>query len=271
MPQTLPPHILRAVAQELPAPAAWHTLDFISDLHLQASEPATFSAWQRYMESTPADAIFVLGDLFEVWVGDDAVHADPGGFEQRCASVIQRAATQRDVFFMHGNRDFLLGATFLADCGARFLPDPTVLDFAQQRWLLSHGDALCLDDVDYQNFRAEVRSPAWQQTFLARPLAERQAIARHLRAHSEARKQSGAVYADVDSQAARQWLQAAGATTLIHGHTHQPGEQALEDPSDATTRGFRRVVLSDWDAAAHPPRAQVLRLTPQGLQRLPLY
>ncbi|WP_137896739.1 UDP-2,3-diacylglucosamine diphosphatase [Ramlibacter sp. 2FC] len=248
---------------ELSAPAGWRTVDFISDLHLQASEPATFAAWRRYLAETPADALFILGDLFEVWVGDDA--ATPGSFEALGGDCLREASARCTLFFLHGNRDFLLGPAFAAQCRMRLLEDPTVLAFAGQRWLLSHGDALCLDDLDYQRFRAEVRSPNWQQDFLARPLAERQALARQMRARSEARKRSDATYADVDAALARQWLQAANATTLIHGHTHRPADHPLGE-------GLRRIVLSDWDAGAQPPRAQVLRLTPGAdPQRLDLY
>ena len=143
------------------------------------------------------------------------------------------------------------------------LQDPTTLVFNQQRWLLSHGDALCLGDVDYMLFRKEVRSPKWQQDFLARPMAERQAIATALRTQSEARKQTGVAYADVDAACARTWLLAAGAEVLIHGHTHKPAAHDLGD-------GLSRIVLSDWDAAAQPRRAEVLRLSASGLQRTAL-
>jgi UDP-2,3-diacylglucosamine hydrolase len=245
---------------ELQAPAAWRTADFISDLHLQVSEPATFEAWRRYMAATLADAVFILGDLFEVWVGDDA--AGEPGFAADCAAVLHAAAGRRPVFFMHGNRDFLVGAGFLKACRTTLLPDPTVLGFAGGRWLLTHGDALCLADVDYMRFREQVRAPGWQQAFLARPLAQRQAIAREIRDESESRKRSGLGYADVDSDAAQAWLEAADAHTLIHGHTHQPADHAL---------GTRlRTVLSDWDATATPPRLEALRITAGGLQRVPL-
>ena len=261
----------------LQAPAAWRVVDFISDLHLQAGEPATLQTWQRYMASTPADAVFILGDLFEVWVGDDA--AAVPGFEQDCGQVLAATARCRDVFFMPGNRDFLLGKAFLETCRMQELQDPTVLAFAGQRWLLSHGDALCLDDTDYQQFRTQVRSPGWQEAFLARPLAERQALARGMREQSEARKQTSAPadYADVDAATARQWLQAAGASTLIHGHTHRPADHDLGAAADRATDGaqngsarsaLQRVVLSDWDACASPPRAQILRGSSHGLQRI---
>lgn len=256
---------------ELIAPSSWRVVDFISDLHLQASEPQTAQAWEHYMAHTRADAVFILGDLFEVWIGDDALdlRADTArttdDFETRCARTLRATAARRPVFFMHGNRDFLLGNTCAQACGITLLADPTTLVFGQQRWLLSHGDALCLDDTDYQQFRAQVRSAAWQQAFLAQPLAERRAIAHALRAQSEARKRSGRPYADVDAGAACVALRAARASTLIHGHTHRPGQHDLG-------AGLQRLVLSDWDAAATPPRAEVLRLrldaTAPQLQRL---
>jgi UDP-2,3-diacylglucosamine hydrolase len=251
---------------ELTAAAAWRTVDFISDIHLQASEPATFAAWQAYMAGTPADAVFILGDLFDVWVGDDVLD-EPSGFDAACAQVLQQTGERLALHVMHGNRDFLAGPALMARCRSTLLDDPTVLVFAGRRWLLSHGDALCLDDVDYMQFRAQVRSAAWQQSFLAKPLVQRQAIAQGLRRQSreqhDRRRLSGEQYIDVHADAARQWLQAADAPVLIHGHTHQPAAHALGG-------GLQRVVLSDWDAAATPPRLEVLRLDAAGLQRIAL-
>ncbi len=242
---------------EVVAPANWQVIDFISDLHLD-TEDASFNALAAYLQSGPAQALFVLGDFFEVWVGDDA--ATPGSLGQRCAQLF-RAATHLTLFFMHGNRDFLLGSGFMQQCRATLLPDPTVLVLGNTRYLLSHGDALCLQDTDYLAFRAQVRSPAWQHEFLARPLAERQHIARDLRLKSEARKQaqnaSGQPFADVDAAAARQWLIAAQASTLIHGHTHQPASHLLGQHGG---QPLQRVVLSDWDAQANVQRREVLRL-----------
>jgi UDP-2,3-diacylglucosamine hydrolase len=245
---------------ELQAPASWRTLDFISDLHLQAGEPETFEAWRRYMARTPADAVFILGDLFEVWVGDDA--ATEPGFAADCAGVLQAAAGQRAVFFMHGNRDFLVGDGFMAACRTTLLPDPTVLGFAGQRFLLTHGDALCLADAEYMRFREQVRAPAWQREFLAQPLAQRQAIARGMREQSESRKRAAVDYGDVDSAQAQAWLEAADAQVMIHGHTHRPADHALGERL--------RTVLSDWDAAAAPARLEALRLTAAGAQRIAL-
>ena len=241
------------------APPHWGQVDFISDLHLQAGEPATFEAWQDFMQTTRADAVFILGDLFEVWVGDDVLGlpdapASESGFEARCAKVLREASRRLAVYFMHGNRDFLLGPAFAQTCGMTLLDDPTVLDFAGQRSLLSHGDALCLDDTDYMRFRAQVRSAPWQQDFLAQPLAQRQETARTLRNQSELRKRSAMSHVDLDPQGSCNWLHAAHADTLIHGHTHRPAEHTLPD-------GLRRIVLSDWDASATPPRAEVVRLS----------
>lgn len=256
---------------ELRASAHWQTVDFISDLHLQASEPATFEVWRRYLERPPterADALFILGDLFEVWVGDDVL-ARPGtpdrDFWRGCVNVLHAHAEQTPVYFMVGNRDFLLSSVAAQACGMQLLSDPTVLAFQGHRWLLSHGDALCLADTDYMRFREQVRHPDWQRTFLERPLEEREAIARELRQQSEARKQ-GTVgdphrWADVDHPAAQEWLLHAQAQTLIHGHTHRPAEHPLGG-------GLQRVVLSDWEIGGQHPRAEVLRIGVQGMQRL---
>ena len=263
----------------LQAPPQWRCIDFISDLHLQASDPATLDAWQNYLQTTRADALFILGDLFEVWVGDDSVEPQTlttdkaNGFEARCAQLIKSASQRLDVYFIHGNRDFLLGPAFAASCNMSLLTDPCTLEFGGQRWLLSHGDALCLDDTDYQHFRTQVRNPEWQQAFLAKPLIERQEIARSLRAQSEQLKRSTAVYADVDTQAACHWLNTAQASTLIHGHTHRPADHEL---ACGLNQVRRRLVLSDWDATATPARMEVLRLNSDPktkdnctLQRLP--
>lgn len=243
----------------LTAPSTWRHIDIISDLHLQPGEPATLALWQHALQTSDADALFILGDLFEVWVGDDvltpsALPNAPPLFEALCAQTLHATSQRLPVFFMHGNRDFLLGDQAAQACGMTLLSDPTVLVFGAQRWLLSHGDALCLDDTEYMQFRTQVRSAQWQQQFLQQPLPERLALARALRASSEARKQSGAAYADVDTPAALAWLDHAQADTLIHGHTHHPKDHPL-----APQR--QRVVLSDWDASAVPARAEVLRLS----------
>jgi UDP-2,3-diacylglucosamine hydrolase len=247
---------------EFVAPAHWRTIDFLSDLHLAAEMPRTFDAWAAHLECTPADAVFMLGDLFEVWVGDDARHE---GFERRCADVLRAAAQQRTLAFLAGNRDFLVGDALLSACDVVSLADPTVVAAFGARTLVTHGDALCVDDVDYQRFRAEVRSDAWCERFLARPLSERRAIARSLRDASEQRRRSAPVpdAVDVDASLAAQWLARAEAGTMVHGHTHRPGRHALPG-------GTTRWVLSDWDLdTAANPRADVLRWTADGLTRVP--
>ena len=238
----------------LSAPETWHTVDLISDLHLQASEIATFEAWRNYMARTPADAVLILGDLFEVWVGDDAAAQDP--FLQSCAEVLRQTAQRAHVGFMPGNRDFLVGPDYLWACGVQALTDPTLLELGTQRILLTHGDALCLDDKPYQAFRLQARSPQWQQAFLAKPLAERQEFARSLRALSESQKHEGMTFADADVEMSLCWLAHAQADCLVHGHTHRPADHAL-GPA-------KRHVLSDWSLDHAPVRAQVFRLQRDG-------
>jgi UDP-2,3-diacylglucosamine hydrolase len=243
------------------APTAWRSIDFISDLHLSEAMPRTFEAWAAYLRDTPADAVFILGDLFEVWIGDDT-RTQP--FEQACVQALKAVAGHRHLGFMAGNRDFLVGSAMLSDAGLQRLHDPTVLQAFGQRWLLTHGDALCLDDVEYQAFRRQVRSAAWQQDFLAKPLAERARLARAIRQESQSRKDAApslTVWADVDSAAARAWLDAAGSRQMIHGHTHRPG--LVELGADRA-----RHVLSDWDHDGPAPRSDVLRLDARGLHRI---
>lgn len=237
---------------ELIAPSCWTCIDFISDTHLQASDALTFKSWRDYLCHTSADAVFILGDLFEVWVGDDVLSI-AAGFERECADVLRSASARMDVYIMHGNRDFLMGPALMEACGCNLLVEPSVLSFAGQRWLLAHGDAQCLQDTDYMQFRAQVRSPEWQRDFLAKPLAERIALARGIRAQSEARKADEKVYADVDFGTASELLNTADARYMVHGHTHRPAKHALD-------KGRERLVLSDWDLCAQPPRAEVLRL-----------
>ncbi len=252
-----PDRLSSSVWPVINAPSCWRTIDLIADLHLQDSDVATFTAWQHYMASTQADALFILGDLFEVWVGDDIALCDthqPIGFEAKCQHILADASLRMSLFFMHGNRDFLLGQVAAQACGMTLLSDPTVLVFDQQRWLLSHGDALCLDDIPYQQFRRQVRTETWCHEFLAKPLGERQAIGRSLRAQSTSHK---AMNVDVNMLAAQHWLDAADASTLIHGHTHHPYDRIL---SLADTKHQRCLALGDWNMSATPPRSEVLRL-----------
>ena len=251
---------------ELRAPAAWRCIEFISDLHLQASEPQTHAAWQDYLKRSSADAIFILGDLFEVWVGDDmALGPQALPFEADCVETLRQAAARRPVYLMHGNRDFLIGSALFSATGVQALSDPTLLVLGEARYLLSHGDALCLSDLAYQQFRATVRAPDWQTQFMAQSLDQRLATGRAARAASMANHRNHAPDAmyEPDTGLVQRWLAAADARALIHGHTHRPADHALD-------YGRWRVVLSDWDLGASPARAEVLRLTLDGWQRLAL-
>ncbi|MFT7774092.1 UDP-2,3-diacylglucosamine diphosphatase [Roseateles sp.] len=242
----------------LAAPAHWQQIDLLSDLHLGPDTPGTLARLERHLAGTSAHAVLLLGDIFEVWVGDDA-RFEP--FEAGVAAMLHAASERLDLFFMHGNRDFLVSADMMAACGMTALPDPTVLDAFGRHWLLVHGDAQCLDDTAYQAFRRQVRSPEWQAQVLAQPLQARQALGRQMRAGSRAAQAAQLMATDLDTEACRALLREAGATTMIHGHTHRPAEHDLGD-------GMERIVLSDWDFDTTPPRGDVVRLSAAGLERL---
>jgi UDP-2,3-diacylglucosamine hydrolase len=253
---------------EIAALSSWQTVDFISDLHLQSQEPATLTALTLYLGQTPAQAVFILGDLFEVWVGDDVLELNEG-YQQAVAGLLRQASSRLAVFIMCGNRDFLMGQDLIEACGAKRLEDPSVLQAGSMRWLLVHGDALCLADAPYQAFRAKVRSQAWQSEFLRRPLADRLSLARQMRSQSEMQKQqfaqTRAPWIDLDQAACLELIAENKADHLIHGHTHHPDKHDLGN-------GHVRWVLSDWDLYAIPPRAEVLRLhvTDGALERVNL-
>jgi UDP-2,3-diacylglucosamine hydrolase len=235
----------------------WRSIEFASDLHLCEEAPRTFEAFKRWLESSSADAVFILGDLFDVWIGDDTRQSL---FSSACLEVLARTSDRIPVYFLCGNRDFLLGPLALSQARITALPDPFSLNFQGRRLLLSHGDALCLSDVDYLRFRSMVRDSAWQSRFLAMPLPERAALAQRIRTESQGRKTAQpdrTQWPDVEPAEARRWLQRAGARTLVHGHTHRPGWSDLGD-------GMDRRVLSDWDWDSAPFRGTALRLDGQG-------
>jgi UDP-2,3-diacylglucosamine hydrolase len=248
---------------ELSVPESWAAIDFISDLHLSSAAPKTFDAFAKHLHNTDAEAVFILGDLFELWVGDDA---RDGAFEAQCVEVFSEATSRLPIAFMPGNRDFLVGAQMLKTCGVMALPDPTVLQAFGERVLLAHGDALCLADRPYQDFRQMVRGEAWQQTFLAKPLSERRILGDRMRSESEGRKRQHSPddWIDIDTACAVRWMHEAGSPTLIHGHTHRPATESMAP-------GYSRWVLSDWDldTEGQAPRAEVLRWQHSGLTRRP--
>jgi UDP-2,3-diacylglucosamine hydrolase len=214
----------------------------ISDLHLDPSRPAMLDAFERLLAgpARDAEALYILGDLFEAWVGDD----EDGELADRVAVAI-RALADRGVpaAFQHGNRDFLLGQAYAARCGMRLLAEAAVETVGGMPTLLMHGDSLCVDDLAYQAFRRQVRDPAWQRQFLARPLAERRAFAAAARSES-ARHAAGAapVLMDVQPEAVAAAMQAAGVLRLVHGHTHRPAWHAF----GIDGRMGSRCVLPDW-------------------------
>jgi UDP-2,3-diacylglucosamine hydrolase len=246
----------------------WSRIDFISDLHLQPQEPGSFEAFEFFLKNTRAQALFILGDLFELWVGDDVLDAQSGDFARVCVNALQSASQRMALFLLPGNRDFLLGNRFYECAHVQPVSDPSVLQTQDKRYLLSHGDALCTGDLPYQAFRRTVRSAPWQTDFLSQPLNTRLRLAQEMRAQSMAQQrlqsenQDGKTptYFDLDRANCTQWLQVHQCQTLIHGHTHRPMNHDLGD-------GLERVVLSDWDAKAVPPRLEVLRLEGNALKR----
>jgi UDP-2,3-diacylglucosamine hydrolase len=256
-PPSLPP---AETAPVLEAGAGWRAIDLLSDLHLAENTPEVFDAWAAHLRCTDADAVFILGDLFELWIGDDMAER---GFEARCVDVLTAAAAERTVGFMAGNRDFLVGDAMLEASGVLRLADPTVVAAFGTRVVLSHGDALCVDDVAYQRFRSIVRRPLVQRAFGALPFAARSAIGRKLRGRSARRpaREPGR-FVDVDADAALEWLRSADATTLVHGHTHRPASHELAP-------GAARHVLSDWELdGSSAPRAEILRWDANGFARI---
>lgn len=236
---------------------------FISDLHLDAERPAVTELFGAFMQrqAMAADALYILGDLFEAWVGDD----DPSETGAYVAARIREVADAGvPVFFIRGNRDFLLGETFARRAGMRILPDPAVVMLYARPAILMHGDLLCTSDTAYQAFRAQTRQPAWQAQFLAQPLAARLAFAAQARAASAAHqgglkrddKAQFETLTDVAPETVDATLARFGIDTLIHGHTHRP---AIHDLS-VGGRACRRIVLGDWYE-----QGSVLRVEPDGM------
>ena len=232
------------------------TVLFVSDLHLDAVRPAITALFLDFLagEARGAEALYILGDLFEAWVGDDDP-GEPGA--SVCAALKALAASGVPVFLMRGNRDFLYDQAMAERCGAQLLPDPCVVSLHGRPTLLMHGDLLCSDDVAYQAFRRQVRDPAWQAHFLAQPLAARQAFAAQARAASK-QHQAGVseTITDVTPATVESTMATYGVDRLIHGHTHRPAIHALQ----VGGRSAIRVVLGDWY-----DQGSVLRLDADGL------
>jgi UDP-2,3-diacylglucosamine hydrolase len=239
----------------MPRVTATQTALFASDLHLSADALETAQQAMRLLSSQgpSADHLFLLGDLFEMWVGDDGTDT----LAQQFSSLLRKLADSGTrVWMMRGNRDFLIdvplpgrpGSCFTQQCGAELLEDPCLIDLQGTPALLTHGDALCTDDQVYQTWRSTCRDPRWQQAMLARSLNERIAIGRQARQSSEAgKREMSDALADVNQAAVDAMLDSAGADLMIHGHTHRPAHHHWTHQG----RARQRLVLTDWDAQAH--------------------
>lgn len=212
---------------------------FISDLHLSPERPEVTRAFLRFLKSraSSAEALYVLGDLFEAWIGDD----DPSDLALEVQSAFARLSNSGVALYVQqGNRDFLLGKRFAANTGAVMLGDETVIEHWGQRALVMHGDSLCTDDIDYQRFRRKSRNPLYKWCLRALPLKRRQKLASDWRARSRAANSNKpSAIMDVNSDAVDRVMQKHGVSLLIHGHTHRPDQHSV-------TRG-ERLVLGDWD------------------------
>ncbi|WP_372610889.1 UDP-2,3-diacylglucosamine diphosphatase [Halomonas sp.] len=224
----------------------------ISDLHLQPARPEVTAGFLHWLENRGrgAHALYILGDLFEAWIGDDLLDlgdADPTGnaaLASRVAEALQRLSEGGTrILLMHGNRDFLLGKRFADAAGARLLPDPSVIELGGTPVLLMHGDSLCTGDKAYMAFRTQARDPRWQQQVLAMPISDRLDLARQLRERSgEANSNKAEDIMDVTPGEVVRVMHDQGVTTLIHGHTHRPAVHRLEVDGQPA----QRLVLGDW-------------------------
>jgi UDP-2,3-diacylglucosamine hydrolase len=237
-----------------------HSL-FISDLHLCADNPRSVQLFERFAADTAlgAEALYILGDLFEYWAGDDDLSSP---FNQHICDLLRGLATHGTrLFIMHGNRDFLMDEELGSACNATLLDDPALIDLYGTPTLLMHGDTLCTDDTEYQQFRKMVRDDRWQSQFLAQPLAARKALIEQLRTQSKDGKQTKAMeIMDVNANAVDAVLRQHGYPRLIHGHTHRPARH-LHHPDG---RNCERWVLGDWDAG----QASILKADASGLTAL---
>jgi UDP-2,3-diacylglucosamine hydrolase len=215
---------------------------FVSDLHLDASAPAAVEQFLTFLRTrvAGAEALYILGDLFEVWVGDDETEAEKKAI---CEGLRTLTSSGVACFVLHGNRDFLLGRRFCENTGCRLLPDPVIAEFDGERVLLTHGDALCTDDHSYQELRSIVRTAPWQRRFLALPLEDRELLANQARAGSRQHTaRTIPQIMDVNPEAVATAYRVTGVRRIIHGHTHRPGIH------DTTVEGARaqRIVLGAW-------------------------
>lgn len=235
---------------------------FISDLHIESANGIILkSLLQVLQQQAPgADALYIMGDLFEAWVGDDDIN-DAGDLVAK--ALHQLSLTGTKIYLMHGNRDFLLGPDFAARCGGQLLDEPVVIDCYGEPVVLLHGDSLCTRDSAYIGYRNQVRDPAWQQAFLARPLLERHMVAQQIRQQSkDANSHKASDIMDVTHQEVLELLEKLKVNVMIHGHTHRPGIHTirLHNPINGKNEAAR-IVLGSWDQ-----KAWMLEFTPAGYE-----
>ncbi len=237
---------------------------FISDLHLDVADPAPGRQFLDFLnrQARTADALYILGDLFETWVGDDDDDAYRAGI---CEALATLTADGIACYVMHGNRDFLYQHAFERRTGVRVVADPLTVELAGEPALITHGDALCVADRSYQRLRGIVRNAAWQRRFLALPLTLRRQLALRARAGSQKHtRQASYQIMDVDEGAVRDVMRACGVRTLIHGHTHRPGVHEF----DLDGAPARRIVLGAWhdggNCLAWSPAGFQLQTLPAG-------
>jgi UDP-2,3-diacylglucosamine hydrolase len=221
----------------------------ISDLHLDASRPHTARAFFDFLRARAArtSELFILGDFFEMWLGDDDDDVFYASVKAALKEMVDRGIK---TFFIHGNRDFLIGEEFCNETGVTLLPDEIAITLGSEPCLIMHGDTLCVDDQDYQRFRAQLRDPQWQQEFLKKNLSERRAVGRQMRAQSKtmsSRKSEDIM--DVSQKEVERVMNQFNVNTLIHGHTHRPNtHQFIPRNRQGGNKQCRRIVLGDWDA-----------------------
>lgn len=227
---------------------------FISDLHLKPEAPQTINTFTRLLQdSKDAEAIYILGDFVEYWIGDDD---EEHGLNVAFAAIRNITDLGVPIYLMHGNRDFLIGPRFAEQCNITLLADPTIIDIYGEKALLMHGDTLCTDDIEYQKFRSMVRNPEWQAAFLEKPLEERRAIVHNLRETSrQATDDKTDSIMDVNQLSVSQAMQNHQAQLLIHGHTHRPARHAFV----IDNKQYQRWVLGDWHK-----EAKILRFNEKG-------
>ena len=216
---------------------------FISDLHLHEGRPDITQAFLTFLEETAskAEKLYILGDLFEAWIGDD----DQNDFISNIQSALLKINKTTEVFFMHGNRDFLIGSEFASSSGLKLLNDPCSEEMFGNQVLLMHGDLLCIEDHDYQAFRKTSRDPKWQNEFLTKTIQERQEIAHNLRTISkEATGTKKEEIMDVSATEVIRTMKESSVNLLIHGHTHRPKSHKIT----VNDQPAERIVLGDWDA-----------------------